>query len=138
MSAVLVRAALEVALAAMTPALSTAYENAPFTPVVDTPYQRVTLLLAPPANNEIGRDGLYMEQGFMQVDLAYPLNAGPKPATARAELIRTTFYRGASFTASGVTVNIERTPEIMPARVEEDRYVVPVRVRFYAHIGELP
>jgi hypothetical protein len=129
---------MEVALAAMSPSISHAWENASYSPQVGVPYARVTLLLAPPANDEIGRDGLYMEQGFMQVDLAYPLNAGPKPATARAELIRTTFYRGASFTASGVTVNIERTPEIMPARVEEDRYVVPVRVRFYAHIGELP
>jgi hypothetical protein len=35
-----------------------------------------------------------------------------------------------------VTVNIERTPEIMPGRVEEDRFVLPVRVRFYSHIGE--
>jgi hypothetical protein len=135
MSALLVRSALEVALAAMSPALATAYENAPFAPVVATPYQRVTLLLAEPVNAEIGRTGLYTEQGFMQVDLAYPLNAGPGVATARADLIRSTFYRGASFTASGVTVNIERTPEIMPGRVEEDRFIVPVRIRFYAHIG---
>jgi hypothetical protein len=139
MTALLVRSALEVALAAMTPALSTAYENAPFTPVAGTPYQRVTLLLAEPANVQFGPG--YTEQGFLQVDLNYPLDGTPsatggsKPATARAEAIRSTFYRGASFTASGVTVNIERTPEIMPARVEEDRFIVPVRIRFYSHQG---
>lgn len=133
MTALLVRSALEVALAAMSPALSTAYENAPFTPVAGQPYQRATLLLAEPANVEFGPG--YIEQGFLQVDLNYPLAAGPHDATARAEAIRSTFYRGASFTASGVTVNIERTPEIMPARVEEDRFIVPVRIRFYSHQG---
>lgn len=135
MSALKVRNALETALNAMSPALASAWENSAYIPVAGTPYQRVTLLLAEPVNAEIGRSGLYMEQGFMQVDLAYPLNAGAGAATARAELIRSTFYRGASFTASGVTVTIERTPEIMPGRVEEDRFTVPVRIRFYAHIG---
>lgn len=131
MTAVLVRSALEVALAAMTPALATAYENAPFTPAQGTPYQRVTLLLAEPANPEMSSG--YTEQGFLQVDLAYPLNAGPAAATARAELIRTTFYRGASFTASGVTTVVERTPEIRPGRVEDDRFIIPVRIPFYSH-----
>ena len=69
-----------------------------------------------------------------KVSLAYPLGAGPSAATTRAELIRSTFYRGASFTSGGVTVTISRTPEIAPGRVEEDRWVVPVRVRFHAHI----
>jgi hypothetical protein len=132
MSAVKVRSALETALAAMSPALSTAFENAPFTPTVGTPYQRATLLLAQPANDEFS--STYREEGFLQVDLAYPLSDGPGAASARAEMIRTTFPRGASFTASGVVVNIERTPEIMPGRVEEDRFIIPVRVRFYAHI----
>jgi hypothetical protein len=133
MSAVLCRAALEVALAAMSPALATAWENAPYTPVAGTPYQRVTLLLAEPANLEMG-SARYTEQGYLQISLAYPLNAGAGAATARAELIRSTFYRGASFTSGGVTVNIEKTPEIAPGRVEEDRYVIPVKVRFFAHV----
>jgi hypothetical protein len=132
MSAVLVRQALEVAIAAMSPPLQTAYENAPFTPTNGTPYQRVTMLLAQPANDEFSP--VHREEGFLQVDLCYPLGAGPATATARAELIRTTFARGASFTASGVTVNIDRTPEIMPGRTEEDRFVIPVRIPFHAHI----
>lgn len=131
MTLTLVRSALEVAVAAMSPALSTAYENAPFTPVNGTPYQRVWLMPNTPDNPEMG--GWMTERGILQIDLCYPLNAGPSAATARAELIRTTFHRGASFTASGVTTTIERTPEIMPGRVEDDRFVVPVRVRFFAH-----
>ncbi len=133
MSAVLIRSALEVALAAMSPALATAYENAPYTPVVNTPYQRVTMLLAQPANDEFGP--IYREQGFLQVSLAYPLNAGAAAATARAQLIRSTFARGNTFTASGTSVHVTKTPEILPGRVEEDRFVIPVRIPFHAHIG---
>lgn len=133
MSAVLVRAALEVALATMAPPLATAYENAPFTPVAGAPYQRANVLFAEPANLEMG-SARYTEQGYLQVSLAYPLNAGPAAATARAELLRSTFYRGASFSSGSVTVHIEKTPEIAPGRVEEDRFVVPVKIRFFAHI----
>ena len=134
MSAVLVASALETALDNMSPPLATAWENAPFTPTQGTPYQAVTVLLAQPANDEFGP--VYREEGFFQIDLKYPLGAGKGDAITRAELIRTTFPRGASFTASGVTVNIERTPEIMPGRTEPDRFVIPVRIRFYAHIGD--
>ena len=128
----LVRQALEVALAAMSPALSTAWENAPFTPVIGSPYQAVFLMSATPENVEIG--GSYTERGYLQINLNYPLNAGPAAAATRAELIRATFYRGASFTAGGVVTNIERTPEIGPGRAEETIYFLPVKVRFYSHL----
>lgn len=131
MSAVLIRSALEVALAAMSPSLDTVYENEPFVPVVGTPYQRVNVLFAEPDNPEVGRTTT--ERGFLQVQLAYPLDEGWGNATARAELIRDTFYRGLALTASGVTTTIEKTPEIAPGRIEEDRYVLTVRVRFFAH-----
>lgn len=131
MSLLAVRNALEAALSAMSPAMASAWENAPYTPVAGTPYQRVYLLAAEPDNPEMG--GHVTERGFMQVSLCYPLDTGPGAAMARAELIRATFPRGAAFSASGVTTQIERTPEIAPAMIEDDRYVVPVRVRFFAH-----
>ncbi len=131
MSLVLIRSALEVALAAMSPAMATAWENTPYTPVAGTPYQRVYLLAADPLNIEIGRHTT--ERGIFQVNLAYPLDTGPSAAATRAELIRDTFYRGRSFTASGVTVIVEKTPEIAPAIIEPDRYVLPVKVRFFAN-----
>lgn len=135
MSMVAIRAALEVALAAISPAMPTAWENSAYQPVVGTAYQRVYLLPAPPDDIEIGRQGLRLEQGILQVSLAYPLGTGPKAASDRALLIQQTFFRGASFTASGVTVCIERTPEILPGQIDEDRYVLAVRIRFYCHIG---
>lgn len=126
-----IRAALEVALAAMSPALATAYENVPYAPVNGTPYQRVRLLPVDPDNPTMGR--FVTERGVLQVSLYYPLDAGPAAAATRAELIRATFYRGASFTADGETVIVESTPTIAPALIADDRYVVPVRVPFYAH-----
>lgn len=131
MSLVAIRAALETALSGMSPALATAWENVPFAPVNGTAYQRVFLLAAEPDNPEMGR--FTTDRGYMQVSLAYPLDTGPNAAQARAELIRDTFYRGASFVSSGITAQVEKTPEIAPARIEEDRYVVPVKIRFFAN-----
>ena len=96
-----VRIALETKLATITPALSTAYENVPFTPVTGTPYQRAYLMPATPANPTMG-DGYYREQGIFQVSLFYPLQAGPKTAADRAELIRAAFKRGTTLTTGGI------------------------------------
>lgn len=131
MTLLAVRAALETALNAMSPAIDTAWENRPYTPVQGTPYQRVYLLAAEPDNPEIGT--MATERGFMQVTLCYPLGEGPGAAMTRAELIRSTFKRGNAFTASGIVTQIERTPEIAPAMVEDDWYCLPLRIRFFAH-----
>lgn len=133
MSAVSIRAALEAALAAMTPAIDTAWENGEgYEPTKDTPYQRVNILFARPDNPEVGRS--YMQRGFMQVTLMYPPEKGPSTAGARAELLRSTFYRTRALVSGSVTVTIEFTPEIMPGFRDGDRYAVPVRVPFFADI----
>lgn len=133
MSTVNIRAALESALNAMSPAVSTAWENVPFTtPAQSVPYQLVHVLFAQPDNSVYGSE--HQELGYMQVRLMYPLNAGTGAAMARAELIRDTFPRGASFSSGGITAIISRTAEIVPPTVEDGRYAVIVRVRFYANI----
>lgn len=132
MSSVSIRAALETALNAMSPSISTAFENVAFSPTAGTAYQRVNVLFGTPLNDEISRS--YEERGFMQVTLCYPVNAGPGTAATRAELVRSSFYRGRTLTASGVTVLINLTPEILPAFVDGDRYCIPVRVPFKAPI----
>lgn len=133
MSLIQVRTALQTQLATISPALATAYENEPYTPVAGTPYQQVTILRAQPDNLEIGP--IYTDRGILQVNLFYPLNAGAGAAEARAELIRTAFAYGSSFVSGGVTVTIIATPEVAPARAEDDRFLVPVRIRFSAFIG---
>jgi hypothetical protein len=131
MSSILIRAALETGLNAMTPALATAWENAAFTPTTAA-YQSVALLFAAPDNISYGAG--FTEQGIMQVDLSYPQETGPAAAYTRAELIRSTFARGETFSSGGVSVIIQRTPEILPGRNEGSRYILPVRVRFFAHL----
>lgn len=70
----------------------------------------------------------------MQVKLMYPLQAGTATAAARAQLLRTTFTRGNTFSSGGVTVMTHRTPEIQPGTTEGDRYAINVIIRFYANI----
>lgn len=134
MSQVAIRTALEAALQAMTPVIVTAWENVSFTPPSGTtPYQEAHVMFATPDNAVYG--SAFQELGIFQVRLSYPLNQGPKPASVRAELLRTTFARGKSFTSDGITTIINRTPEVMPAMAEGGRYSVVVKIRFYANIN---
>ncbi len=127
-----VRAALETALNGMTPALATAWENATFNPTAGTAYQQVNILFAKPFNAEFG--DRHQEMGYMQVKLMYPIQIGTSTVAARAELLRTTFKRGNTFTSGGVTVMVTETPEVLAGSVEGDRYAVPVKIRFMAQV----
>lgn len=132
MTAPAIRAALETRLAALSSGFATAYENVPYEPVVGTPYQAAFVLGAEPENREM--NAAYTERGIFQINLFYPLDAGPGAAETRAKALRDGFPRGASYTSGGVTTHIERTPEIGPGRIEDDRYMKPVKIRFYAHL----
>lgn len=127
------RKALETRLAAMAAPIATQWENRLYTPVAGTPYQQVNVLFAKPSNPEWGRG--YQEQGYMQLTLRYPINAGPGDAEARAQSIRDWFYRGLPLAANGLTVTVESTPEFSPSFVDGDRYCIPVKVRFFANVS---
>jgi hypothetical protein len=133
MSLTKIRAALEVGLNGMSPALATAWESVAYTPVTGTPYQRVSLLPATPDNPSIGA-ALARQTGIFQVTLMYPPNAGTQEATARAEAICTYFARGTSWTKDGVVVHIDSTPAIGPAMPDGDRLALPVSIRYRADI----
>lgn len=133
MSQTKIRAALETALASIVPPISTAYQNFGFTPVTGQPYQDVYLLPAEPNNWAMG-DGSRQERGIFQINLQYPAGEGSAAAGARAELIRSLFRRGASFTKDGITVQIERTPEIGDGRADNGRWMVPVRIRWFCNL----
>lgn len=117
----------------MTPALATAFENAPYTPVTGTAFQIATLLVAEPDNQTVG-DAHYQEQGIFQITLMYPLQVGTATVMARAELIRTTFKRGNTFTSGGVRVVVTKTPEVSAGRIDGYYFSVPVRIRWQAFI----
>lgn len=133
MSLAAIRAALETRLAAIAPALETSWENVDFKPSsINVPFQEVFLLPAEPDNTVFSSN--YQEHGILQVTLDYPVSIGSKDVLARAQLIRNQFVRGTSYVSGGITVTIERTPEIGPAAPEDDRYRVPVRIRWYANV----
>lgn len=131
MSLVDARAALENALNAITPAIETHWENLKFVPTVGTPYQSVHLTAAEPSNLEYGPN--YKEMGVLQIALMYPTQTGNVAAVTRAELIRATFTRAATFTKNSTTVIIQRTPQIMSGNVVNDRYRLPVLIRWFTN-----
>lgn len=133
MSIISVRAALSTKLNGMTPVLSTAWENVPFEPETGTPYQAAFVL--PSLENPTMGDDYHRLIGIFQISLKYPLNAGTATAEARAELIKTTFKRGTSMTSGAVTVIVEKTPEISQGRAEDDRWVIPIKIRWFASIN---
>lgn len=133
MSITSIRAALEAKLNAMTPALATVWQNVSYTPITGTPYQACFLLPATPSNLTLG-DGFYREQGIFQISLFYPLLEGAQDAEARAQLIRTAFKRGTAMISGSVSVLVDTTPEIGQGRADDDRWHVPVKIRFSAGI----
>jgi hypothetical protein len=125
--------ALETALAAISGSYPTAWENVDFSPP-QSAYQVATILFAQPENPTMGST-FFRQRGYMQVQLRFPLGEGKQPAVARAEAIRAAFPRGSSFTANGVTTTIERSVEIMAGYTDENRFIVNVKIWFFANIG---
>lgn len=133
MSQLIIRAVLESALASLAPAIDTAWQNVPYTPVTGRPYQAAFLLPATPENYSMG-DSSRQERGIFQVSLKYPPGQGTAVAGVRAEMIKELFHRGASFVKDGITVQIERTPEIADGRADDDRWMVPVKIRYFCNL----
>ena len=134
MSLVSIRAALENKLDTVSTNFPTAWENVKFTPKVGTPFQQAFLIPAEPENPTMGDDH-HRAVGVFQVSLRYPLLKGSGDAMTRAELIKAAFKRGTSMTSGSVTVIVERTPEIGSGYVDDDEwYVLPVRIRWYADV----
>lgn len=128
-----IRAALELAIASMAPAIDTVYENTSYTPTNGKPYQKVFLLMNQPSNPTFG-DSLKRYTGVLKVILCYPTNDGTANVTARAELIEALFKRGASITKDGVTVTSSHTPNIGNLQQAVDHIEMPVTVYFWCDV----
>jgi hypothetical protein len=128
-----IRRALETKFVEVSGDLPTEFENGELPDNELTAEQEVYLLFAEPDNPTMG-DGHYRQSGIMQITLRYPLNEGSEPAALRAELLRLAFHRGLSVSADGVTTHVHKTPEIGEGRKVNGKWVVVVKVRFYADI----
>lgn len=133
MSISAVRQALEIPLFAMTPALPVAWENQAYLPQAGVAFVRSVLMPAEPENPTLG-DGYHRLNGIFYLEFHYPKNTGSAAAASRAELTKTTFKRGNSFTNSGVKVVINKTPEIGQGSVVGEFWVLPWRCRWFAEV----
>jgi len=126
-------AALETHLRTLPELPPVAWENVNFTPVNGTPYVAPFTLFTEPDDAGF-RDSSNIQRGYMQIGLHFPTNTGAGAARTLAKRLRRHFPRGSSYVAGGVKTNILATPEITGGTIEEGRYVVRVRVRFYAEL----
>jgi len=132
MSIVSVRAALQTELNNIPGSIDVAWENVKYDPIDGTPYQAAYVL--PSVENPTMGDDYHRLIGIFKVNLYYPLLAGTATAEARAELIKTTFKRGTSMTSGGITVRVNKTPEILQGRADGDRWMIPINIRWFAGV----
>ena len=92
------------------------------------------MLPAPPDNSMLGPRE-WIEIGVFQVTLLYPQGEGSASAQARAEAVRVHFKRGTTLAHGGKSVLIPGTPAKAPAFIPENRYAVPVSIRYQACIA---
>lgn len=133
MSHLAIRQALELKLVSIDPVMPTAFENDDFDTPAEGPYQEAFVMLAEPNNPTQDQDH-YRQPGILQVTLRYPLGGGTLIPGKRAELLRDSFPIGLSLTADGVITHIDRTPDIGNGSNVNGRWVIVVRIRFYADV----
>ena len=129
-----VRLAFEKKLIAMPSGLGaskTAFENVTFTPTVGTAYQRSALAPTTPENPTLG-DGYFREVGFYQVVLSYPKGTGVGNITTMAELVQDYFKRGTTLVEGSDKIIIDRTPQISPVYINDNRAEITIRIRYYS------
>ena len=129
-----IRLAFEKKLIAMPSGLGaskTAFENVTFTTTVGTAYQRSALAPITPENPTLG-DGYFREVGFYQVVLSYPKGEGVGNITTMAELVQDYFKRGTTLVEGSDKIIIDRTPQISPVYINDNRAEITIRIRYYS------
>ncbi len=114
------------------PVIDTSYEGDDYQPILGVPYQRLMLLPQEPLNPTLG-DRYRREVGSFMVYLNYP-NKQANQAKERAELIQSLFFRGETLVEDSLEIIIERTPAIQQGYKAADRYIVPVRIQYFASV----
>ncbi len=110
----------------------TSYPNVKYTPKVDVPYQVVWVIPNKTMNPTLG-DSYHRENGTLRIDLRYPAWKGEGGAVSKAESIQSHFKRGLTITNNDVKVDITHTPSIGEGRLEDDRWVIPIRIDWISH-----
>ena len=122
-----IQAALESRLYGISPAISTAWQNVEFAPVIGTPWQQVTLLVNTPVDHAVTLD-VTEQRGVLQVTLYYPGGVGTATALARANAVATRFAPPQSLISGGTTVEILSTPQIGSGLALDGWWGIPITV----------
>lgn len=122
-----IKRASERRLLAITPSVATSFEAIEFNPPVDLMYQRCQFMILPP-DDPAFPPGYYRERVQMQVFVADTKGHGTTAANERAELIRSTFFKGLSYTENSIHIRVLETPQIQSAFISQDRVIVPVMI----------
>lgn len=97
------------------------------------PVQIGYFMPARPDDEEIGSKMTRLN-GLYQINLSYAAGEGSGDAEARGEVLRSYFKRGLTLTQSGVNVLITDTPQVGAGKQDDDRWVVPVTLRWQAWV----
>lgn len=133
MSAILnAKRAAERLLTNLSPALPTAYEGVAFT-APDGLYQRCQFMIASP-DDPVFPAGYHRERIQFQVFVVGKVGVGTAEVITRAELIRSSFYKGKTMIESGTRIHILETPQISGTMVTNERIVCPVLIDLIAEV----
>lgn len=126
-----IRAALEQHLAALSPAMPTAYQNAEFAPVANTAYQEAFVLPVRPRTIGL-RQKRALHTGIFQVNLCYPAASGAGDAEARAGLLVQHFRpEDTTLEFGGTKVTFSGFGEIAgPVPGRPGLFILPVSFRY--------
>lgn len=126
-----IKTAFEIKLNSITPTIATAYENVPFSPTNNVPYQELSLL--PSYNDsEYINDKQYISYGLVQITLKYPTTKGSKDILDRVKLYMNNFVRGDTLTNGGISIKIRSTPVAVNLGTIGDRYVYAISINYKA------
>ena len=123
--------AFRIKLNTISPVIATAYENVPFTPTSNVPYQELSLL--PSYNDsEYINDKQYISYGLVQITLKYPTTKGSKDILDRVKLYMNNFVRGDTLTNGGISIKIRSTPVAVNLGTIGDRFVYAISINYKA------
>ena len=122
-----IRALFDARLAALAPALPTAWQDVTFTPpAAGAPFQRTRLIPAPTDNPTL-TERLRRDRGIYQVTVSYPAGVGPGAADRRASLIQSWFPAGLVL---GAVARVRGTPAVSPPIDDPARIILAISIRY--------
>lgn len=134
MSATAIMSAMMASLSsfASTNGISVAYENALFTPTGTSPYLRAHMIPSATKASGLGTAAQNFHYGTFQVDTSYEANKGYGAAQDMSEKVRKHFKRGKKLMSDCLVVD---SSYIAVGIVSEGRYIIPVRVNYWAWVS---